>query len=78
MRQLFTVEGKLHGPGKVLFKWQPEGNLIATAGSNGENSCVFGHFRVAHPAYAVYGVPWFAFFRRSSALCALSLLFFTA
>ena len=35
MKELFTIEHHNHGVGKVLFSWQPAGNLLATAGVNG-------------------------------------------
>ena len=35
MRRLFKVDSGFHGRGKVTFAWQPDGNYLATAGSNG-------------------------------------------
>jgi WD repeat-containing protein 19 len=35
MRRLFKVDSGYHGRGKVVFAWQPDGNYLATAGSNG-------------------------------------------
>lgn len=35
MKKLFSIESQLHGRGPVLFKWQPQGNFLATAGVNG-------------------------------------------
>lgn len=36
MKRLFKISAGEHGRGKVMVKWQPEGNLLATAGRNGE------------------------------------------
>lgn len=35
MKKLFTISDRFHGSGGVLFAWQPDGNFLATAGSNG-------------------------------------------
>jgi hypothetical protein len=35
MRKLFKIGVGDHDKGEVIFKWQPEGNLLATAGVNG-------------------------------------------
>lgn len=40
MKRLFKISAGEHGRGKVIVKWQPEGNLLATAGHNGELSFV--------------------------------------
>lgn len=36
MKRLFKISCGEHGKGTVIVKWQPEGNLLATAGQNGE------------------------------------------
>lgn len=36
MKRLFKISSGEHGKGKVMVKWQPQGNLLATAGQNGE------------------------------------------
>lgn len=36
MKRLFKISSGEHGKGTVIVKWQPEGNLLATAGQNGE------------------------------------------
>lgn len=36
MKRLFKISSGEHGRGTVIVKWQPEGNLLATAGQNGE------------------------------------------
>lgn len=36
MKPLFKISSGEHGRGEVLVRWQPEGNLLATAGKNGE------------------------------------------
>ncbi|CAN0072201.1 unnamed protein product, partial [Hapterophycus canaliculatus] len=35
MKRLFKISSGEHGRGTVIVKWQPEGNLVATAGQNG-------------------------------------------
>lgn len=35
MKRLFKISAGEHGRGSVLVKWQPEGNLLATAGITG-------------------------------------------
>eukprot|EP00750_Incisomonas_marina_P015809 INCI18667.1.p1 GENE.INCI18667.1~~INCI18667.1.p1 ORF type:complete len:1397 (-),score=234.22 INCI18667.1:122-4312(-) len=35
MKKLFSLSEKKHGPGAVIFSWQPSGSFLATAGSNG-------------------------------------------
>lgn len=35
MKRLFKISSGEHGRGQVIVKWQPEGNLLATAGQNG-------------------------------------------
>lgn len=35
MKKLFWIHEKKHGPGAVIFSWQPSGHFLATAGSNG-------------------------------------------
>ena len=35
MKELFTINSRFHGEGAVMFKWQPDGNFLATAGCNG-------------------------------------------
>eukprot|EP00903_Cladosiphon_okamuranus_P008272 g7961.t1 len=35
MKRLFKISAGEHGKGTVIVKWQPEGNLLATAGQNG-------------------------------------------
>lgn len=35
MKKLFTISDRYHGSGPVLFAWQPDGNFLATAGTNG-------------------------------------------
>ncbi|CAM9233510.1 unnamed protein product [Chrysoparadoxa australica] len=35
MRKLFMIGSEDHGRGRVLFSWQGEGNMLATAGTNG-------------------------------------------
>jgi hypothetical protein len=35
MKKLFKIGSENHGRGAVLFAWHPEGNLLATAGTNG-------------------------------------------
>jgi WD repeat-containing protein 19 len=35
MKKLFSLSERKHGPGPVIFAWQPSGNFLATAGSNG-------------------------------------------
>lgn len=35
MKKLFSVDDAFHGYGPVLTAWQPGGNYLATAGSNG-------------------------------------------
>ena len=35
MKELFSIDQTYHSNGSVIFKWQPGGNFLATAGSNG-------------------------------------------
>ena len=35
MKPLFEVDESYHGRGPVIFKWQNDGNYLATTGSNG-------------------------------------------
>jgi len=35
MKKLFSLNEKKHGPGAVIFSWQPSGSFLATAGANG-------------------------------------------
>lgn len=37
MKRLFKISSGEHGKGDVIVKWQPEGNLLATAGKNGKS-----------------------------------------
>ena len=39
MKKLFTISDRFHGGGPVLFAWQPDGNFLATAGTNGAQRC---------------------------------------
>jgi hypothetical protein len=39
MKSLFAINARFHGAGKVLFAWQPGGNYLATAGTNGTGVC---------------------------------------
>jgi hypothetical protein len=34
MRKLFKIGVEDHEKGDVIFSWQPDGNLLATAGRN--------------------------------------------
>ena len=34
MRRLFKIGSDRHSTGKVVFSWHPEGNFLASAGSN--------------------------------------------
>lgn len=36
MRRLFKIGSDRHDIGRVSFSWHPEGNFIASAGSNGK------------------------------------------
>ncbi|CAN0592625.1 unnamed protein product, partial [Laminaria digitata] len=36
MKRLFKISSGEHGKGNVMVKWQPQGNLLATAGQNGK------------------------------------------
>lgn len=38
MKQLFLLGDRLHGAGRLCFAWQPDGNFLATTGTNG--ACV--------------------------------------
>lgn len=38
MKRLFKISSGEHGKGAVIVTWQPEGNLLATAGHNGEGA----------------------------------------
>ena len=35
MKELFKIDQTYHSNGSVIFKWQPGGNFLATAGANG-------------------------------------------
>ena len=52
MKSLFAINARFHGAGKVLFAWQPGGNYLATAGTN-------GRYRMSSPALSpLTTAPW--------------------
>lgn len=46
MKRLFKISSGEHGKGAVIVEWQPEGNLLATAGQNGEQRYVGYHHSI--------------------------------